>query len=74
MREHPCSTWFKTCFFIVNVNARRITTIVLWALAIVIPGGFALLALWLSFRAAREKALQARPAPRVSVMPTPALQ
>ena len=67
--------WFKTCSPRENVNPKSITTVLLWTLALVLPGGFALLALYLSFRAAKAKQVQVlavradRPS-RLSVMPS----
>jgi hypothetical protein len=45
------------------VTTQRFIMVVLWALAIVLPGGLPLLALYLSVKAARAKALAATAQP-----------
>ena len=57
--------WFKTCKLRSLVSRQRIETWIAWGLAVVIPGGLALLALWFSFRAAKRRAAL-RSAQRVS--------
>ena len=37
------------------MNAKRLGMIVLWVLALVLPGGLPLLAAWLGLRAARSR-------------------
>jgi flagellar basal body-associated protein FliL len=37
------------------VSQKRVTTVLVWTVAIVLPGGLALLALWLSLRAAQAR-------------------
>jgi hypothetical protein len=37
------------------VTQKRVTTVLVWTVAIVLPGGLALLALWLSLRAAQAR-------------------
>jgi hypothetical protein len=65
--------WFKTCCWDENVNSKSITTVLVWTLALLLPGGFALLALYLSFRAAKAKqvlAVRADRPSRLSVLPS----
>ncbi len=52
--------WFRTCFWIQDVTAReetlkRILTTTLWVLAMLLPGGLPLLALWVAYKAARQR-------------------
>ena len=49
------------------MSRKRVESWVMWGLAVVVPGGLVLLALWLSVRAARRQAMLApSAAPRVS--------
>ena len=66
--------WFKTCSRNQNVNPKSITTVLIWTAALLLPGGFALLALYLSFRAAKAKqalavAVESTRPSRLSVIP-----
>ena len=52
--------WFKTCFWIQDVTAReetlkRILTTTLWVLAMILPGGLPMLALWVAYKTARQR-------------------
>jgi hypothetical protein len=52
--------WFKTCFWDEDVTAReenlkRILTTTLWVLAMILPGGLPMLALWVAYKAARQR-------------------
>lgn len=38
------------------MNQKRASTLLMWTLAIIVPGGLALVALWLSMRAAQRAA------------------
>lgn len=51
------------------MNTERVTGWVVWGLAVVLPGGLVLAALWFSFRAAKRRALPAADAARVSHVP-----
>jgi hypothetical protein len=66
--------WFKTCSRDEIVNSKSITTVLVWTLALLLPGGFALLALYLSYRAAKAKqvlvAVRADRPSRLSVLPS----
>lgn len=48
------------------VSRQRIETWVVWSLAVVLPGGLAILALWLSFRSAKRRAALRASAQRLS--------
>ena len=48
------------------MNRQRIETWVAWTLAVILPGGLALLALWLSFKAAKRRAALRTSAVRIS--------
>jgi hypothetical protein len=48
------------------VNRQRIETWVAWTLAVILPGGLALLALWLSVKAAKRRAALRTSAVRIS--------
>jgi hypothetical protein len=51
------------------VNTERVMGWVVWGLAVVVPGGLVLAALWFSFRAAKRRALLSAPKERVSQLP-----
>jgi hypothetical protein len=42
----------------------------MWSLAVVVPGGLVILAVWLSVRAARRQALLGSATPRISRTPS----
>ena len=48
-----------TCVEDEAVTRERLETWTVWTLAVILPGGLAILALWLSTRAARKRALLA---------------
>jgi hypothetical protein len=37
------------------VNTKRVVTMLAWAMAMLLPGGLPLLALWMAFKAARAR-------------------
>ena len=51
------------------MKRERVEAWVVWSLAVVVPGGLVLLALWWSFRAAKRRALVAVPSERISRLP-----
>ena len=51
------------------MNTERVMGWVVWGLAVVVPGGLVLAALWFSFKAAKRRALLASPSERVSQLP-----
>jgi hypothetical protein len=46
-----------------NVKANRMLTTLLWVLAMLLPGGLVLLALWMAIKAAHQRSLQRRSQP-----------
>jgi hypothetical protein len=49
--------WFKTCFSQSVVDWKRFSTVALWVLALIVPGGLVMLALYGTVRAARSRML-----------------
>jgi len=45
----------RSCFEVAAVNTERVAGWVVWSLAVVVPGGLILAALWFSFRAAKRR-------------------
>lgn len=51
------------------MTRERLETWTVWTLAVILPGGLAILALWLSVRAAKKRSLMAGTADRTSLVP-----
>ena len=49
--------WFKTCFSKSTVDWKRVGMVALWILALIVPGGLAMLALYATYRAAKSKGM-----------------
>jgi hypothetical protein len=49
--------WTETCFSKRTVDWKRVGMVALWVLALVVPGGFVAMTLYLSVRAARSRGL-----------------
>jgi hypothetical protein len=64
--------WFKTCFCTDLVKYGQFARIAMWLLAVVLPGGLILLALWTSMRLVRERAAARTARPHLSLPSQPA--
>jgi hypothetical protein len=61
IRNTGVEAWTKTCFSKKPVDWKRAGMVALWVLALVVPGGFVAMTLYLSVRAARSRGLLAVP-------------
>lgn len=52
------------------MKAKQLGMVVLWVLAVVLPGGFPLLGAWLALRTARARAVSSLAPARVSYLPS----
>jgi hypothetical protein len=57
IRNTGVEAWTKTCFSMRTVDWKRAGMVAMWVLALVVPGGFVAMTLYLSVRAARSRGL-----------------